>query len=168
MKFEILGRKIGALDKVRQKSLKSHSHNLTFSHFHMFGTKWRMIFWTLSSRREIWDTGKQNWSIRQGKTKITLKSQSHNLTFSHSFMFGTKLCMIFWTLSLRQEIWDTGKQNWSIRQNLTKITLKSQSHNLTFSHSHMFGTKWHMIFWMLSSRREIWDTGKQNRSVKRS
>ena len=35
---------------------------------------------------------------------------------------------------------------WSIRQCLTLITLKSQLHNLTFGHSHMFGTKWRMIF----------------------
>ena len=79
---------------------------------------------------KIWYTWNNTQSIRKGQTKNTLKSQSNNLTFSHSQMFGKRWHTFFCRLLWIQSIWDTGKHNWSIRQSKTKITLKS--HNLFF------------------------------------
>ena len=154
-------------EQLTKITLKLKSHNLTLSRSHMIGTKWHMFFLKLLSRWEIWDTGRKNWSNLPAQSKITLKFNLHNLTFSHSQMFGTPWRMFFWKLLSRREIWDAGRQNWSNWPAQTKITLIFKSHTLTFSHSQMFDTQWHMFFWKLLLRREICDAGKQNRSVNR-
>ena len=68
--------------------------------------------------------------------------------------------MYFWKLLLWQEIWDTGKQNWSNWPGQTKITLKFKSHNLSFSHSDVW-LKMAYVFWKLLLRQEICTLGSK-------
>ena len=69
-------------------------------------------FWEVPKKilggSKIWYTWNNTQSIRKGQTKITLKSQSNNLTFSHSHMLDKKKPTRFWSLNRIQAYWGTG------------------------------------------------------------